>query len=80
MSIKRVVSTEEFTAFLDDYNENKRGQVKVGEFSIMSEDVDMMRKHVSSLITKEDYYNRLEVLHKELSHKINKRAMVTDVN
>ena len=40
MKLLKLVSSNEFSNFMADYNEHKSSQVKFGDFSIMKEEVE----------------------------------------
>ena len=41
-----------------DYNDHKTSQVKFGDFSIIQEEVEQLKKNCQTMVSKKDFYDR----------------------
>ena len=58
MKLSSVVTANEFQNFMADYNDHKTSLVKFGDFSIIQEEVEQLKKNCQTMVSKKDFYDR----------------------
>ena len=63
-----------------DYNDHKTSLVKFGDFSIIQEEVEQLKKNCQTMVSKKDFYDRYTVLFNDLTCKLKKKVGSSEMN